>query len=119
MEDLQTGLAMARACRGAGRRWDAEWRSGNCAGVALAPSGVAAGRVLVVGAGKQGAFDAKGAIGDTGGADRAFTLCLKERPAPDAAVEVYLAREIKFDPDVWIVEVEDRGGRNFLDVVAA
>ncbi len=35
----------------------------------------------------------------------------------DAAVEAYLAREIKFDPDVWIVEVEDPAGRNFLDVV--
>jgi hypothetical protein len=60
----------------------------------------------------QSAFDAMG------GADRAFTLCLKEQPAPDAAVEAYLAREIKFDPDVWIVEVDDREGRNFLDVVA-
>jgi hypothetical protein len=66
----------------------------------------------------QSAFDAEGAIGDTVGADRAFTPCLKQRPAPDAAVEAFLAREIKFDPDVWIVEVEDRGGRNFLDVVA-
>ena len=37
---------------------------------------------------------------------------------PMTAVEAYLAREIKFDPDVWIVEVEDRAGRNFLDVVA-
>jgi hypothetical protein len=60
----------------------------------------------------QSEFDA------TSGADRAFTPCLKERPAPDAAVEAFLAREIKFDPDVWIVEVEDREGRNFLDVVA-
>jgi len=24
-------------------------------------------------------------------------------------------REIRYDPDVWIVEVEDRAGRNFLD----
>ena len=22
-----------------------------------------------------------------------------------------------FDPDIWIVEVEDRAGRNFLDTV--
>src|SRR6201997_1614865 len=50
--------------------------------------------------------------------DRIFNPCLKERPAPDAAVEAYLAREMKFDPDVWIVEVEDRAGRNFLDIVA-
>jgi len=60
----------------------------------------------------QSAFDA------VGEADRAFTPSLKERPAPDAAVEAFLAREIKFDPDVWIVEVDDREGRNFLDVVA-
>jgi hypothetical protein len=50
--------------------------------------------------------------------DRSFAPCLAERPAPDAAVEAYLAREIKFDPDVWIVEVEGAAGRNFLDVVS-
>jgi hypothetical protein len=49
--------------------------------------------------------------------DRAFAPSLKERPAPDAAVEAYLAREIKFDSDVWIVEAEDRDGRNFLTLV--
>jgi hypothetical protein len=51
------------------------------------------------------------------GADRSFAASLKERPAADAAVEAYLAREIKFDPDVWIVEVENSAGRNFLDIV--
>jgi hypothetical protein len=50
--------------------------------------------------------------------DRSFVPCLAELPASDAAVEAYLAREIKFDPDVWIVEVEDAGGRNFLDLVS-
>jgi hypothetical protein len=50
-------------------------------------------------------------------ADRAFSPCLKTRPAPAGDVEAYLTREIRFDPDVWIVEVEDRQGRNFLDVV--
>jgi hypothetical protein len=48
-------------------------------------------------------------------ADRAFCACLKQAPAPEAEVESYLAREIRFDPDVWIIEVEDRSGRNFLD----
>jgi hypothetical protein len=42
---------------------------------------------------------------------------LAKQPAPDADVEAYLARELKFDPDIWIVELEDRAGRNFLDVV--
>lgn len=48
--------------------------------------------------------------------DRVFTACLKLQPAPDADVEVYLARESKFDTDLWIVEVEDRAGGNFLDL---
>jgi hypothetical protein len=51
-------------------------------------------------------------------ADRAFVACMKTQPAPEAEVEAYLAREIKFDPDVWIVEVEDRAGRNFLDSIS-
>jgi hypothetical protein len=59
----------------------------------------------------QSAFDA------VPGAERTFSPSLGEQPAPDAAIEAYLAREIKFDPDLWIVESEDRAGRNFLDVV--
>ena len=51
--------------------------------------------------------------------DRAFSASLAEQPAADAAVETYLARELKFDPDIWIVEVEDRAGRNFLDQIVA
>lgn len=30
-------------------------------------------------------------------------------------VDQRLAREIKFDPDIWVVEIEDRQGRSFLD----
>ena len=52
-------------------------------------------------------------------ADRAFIRALKNTPAPDADVEAYLLRQLKFDPDIWIVEVEDRAGRNFLDTVVA
>jgi hypothetical protein len=40
-------------------------------------------------------------------------------PVPEAAVEERLAREIRFDPDVWIVEIEDRAGRHFLDLAKA
>ena len=36
---------------------------------------------------------------------------------PDAEAEARLTREIDFDPDVWIVEVEDPKGRNpFADL---
>jgi hypothetical protein len=51
--------------------------------------------------------------------DRAFIRTLKAEPASEADAEAYLARQIKFDPDIWIVEVEDRGGRNFLDSVVS
>src|SRR3954447_17645163 len=51
--------------------------------------------------------------------DRAFIRALKTEASTEADAEAYLARQIKFDPDVWIVEVEDRGGRNFLDQVVS
>jgi len=51
-------------------------------------------------------------------ADRMFSRCLANSPAPEAEIEAYLSREVRFDPDVWIVEIEDRAGRHFLDAVA-
>jgi hypothetical protein len=47
--------------------------------------------------------------------DRVFSPGLKVLPAPEADVEAYLERQVRFDPDLWIVEIEDRGGRHFLD----
>jgi hypothetical protein len=53
-----------------------------------------------------------------GTSDRTFAPSLAKQPALDEAVDAYLARETKFDPDVWIVELEDPAGRNFLDLFA-
>jgi hypothetical protein len=50
--------------------------------------------------------------------DRAFSRSFRDQPVPEAKVEERLVKEIRFDPDAWIVEVEDRTGRHFLDVVA-
>jgi hypothetical protein len=40
--------------------------------------------------------------------------------APDAllepSVEERITKEIRFDPDAWIVETEDKAGRHFLDL---
>lgn len=33
----------------------------------------------------------------------------------DAEVEAALARQRDFDPDLWVIEVEDRQGRHLLD----
>ena len=46
--------------------------------------------------------------------DRAFSRYLKDQPAPEAKIEERIAREVRFDPDVWVLEVEDRAGRHFL-----
>jgi hypothetical protein len=39
----------------------------------------------------------------------------KGDPLPDSKADGILEREIRFDSDLWIVEVEDREGRHFLD----
>jgi hypothetical protein len=61
----------------------------------------------------QTAFD------DARPADRAFSRSFGKEPVPEQKVEDKLAKETRFDPDVWIVEVEDRSGRHFIDNVVA
>ena len=52
---------------------------------------------------------------------RSFDLMSGERQwvvlveGDDAAVEAALARQRSFDPDLWVIEVEDRQGRHLLD----
>lgn len=50
--------------------------------------------------------------------ERFFTPASPE-PVPEASVEERLAREIRFDPDAWIIETEDRAGQHFLDLARA
>jgi hypothetical protein len=67
------------------------------------------GHADLFGPAPQSAFE------ETQPGERAFAACLKQQPAANEAVESYLASQLRFDPDIWIVEVEDRQGRNFLD----
>ena len=52
---------------------------------------------------------------------RSFDLMTGERAwivlaeGEDATVEAALARQRSFDPDLWVIEVEDRQGRHLLD----
>lgn len=39
-----------------------------------------------------------------------------EVPVPETDADEYLGRQFRFDPDIWVVEIEDRKGRHFLDV---
>ena len=35
--------------------------------------------------------------------------------ADDEAASKYFEKQMRFDPDLWIVEIEDREGRTFVD----
>lgn len=47
--------------------------------------------------------------------DRLFAPLLPPAETSEQACDLYLARQISFDPDAWIVVVEDKAGRHFLD----
>ena len=49
------------------------------------------------------------------GVDRVFTRVHRGEWVEPQEVERRLKREIDFDPDLWIVEIEDRQGRAFVD----
>ena len=46
--------------------------------------------------------------------ERRWTLCFKESPVSKEQAEAYLRQQMKYDPDLWIVELEDKQGRHFL-----
>jgi len=50
------------------------------------------------------------------GIERLWSRAHKDEWIDPGEVEKRLAREIDFDPDLWIVEVEDRHGRSWLDL---
>ena len=47
-------------------------------------------------------------------AERRFVSCFGPRRATMAEADLYLARQLKFDEDLWIIEIEDKEGRHFL-----
>ncbi|MBB5751706.1 DUF1491 family protein [Prosthecomicrobium pneumaticum] len=58
---------------------------------------------------------AQTAFGDERPRDRLFRAM--ETSAERPRVIERLAAETRFDPDLWVVEIEDRAGRAFLDIV--
>ncbi|MYK32555.1 MAG: DUF1491 family protein [Boseongicola sp. SB0670_bin_30] len=52
---------------------------------------------------------------------RSFDLVTGERQwvvlaeGPEAEVDRKVTRQREFDPDIWVIEVEDRAGRHMLD----
>jgi hypothetical protein len=68
------------------------------------------GRALLFAPAPQTAYE------DSRPTERIFVATAPE-PQPDQLVEERLAKEVRFDPDIWVLEIEDRAGRHFLDLV--
>ena len=47
------------------------------------------------------------------GDDRCFAKLLAD--VADAEAEAWIARQLSFDSDIWVVEIEDRQARHLLD----
>lgn len=50
---------------------------------------------------------------DTG--ESRWTTPMGADPKPEAEVDAYLTRRCDRDPDAWVIEIEDRQGRAFID----
>lgn len=48
--------------------------------------------------------------------ERRFVRMHKAQDVTPLDAEDSLARQLRFDSDLWIVEIEDRAGRSFLDI---
>lgn len=46
-------------------------------------------------------------------AERIWTR-YRDRPVEEAEIDAYCRRRADDDPDIWVIEIEDRKGRNFL-----
>jgi hypothetical protein len=103
--------AYVRRCNGEGAFAAVRRRGAEEAGAIFIKLNRLDGTAELFGPAPQSAFD------EAHPTDRAFIRSLGEAPVPEAKVEERIAREVRFDPDAWIVEIEDRKGRNFIERV--
>lgn len=68
------------------------------------------GRLDLYGPAPQSAFDMDGP------ADRRFSVLATG--SSDGNIAARMEQEIRFDPDLWLIDIEDREGRCFVDLVA-
>lgn len=65
--------------------------------------------------GRAGLFGPTPAGFEVAAPDRWWSMYFDPASTAEAKVDASLERQREFDPDVWIIEVEDRAGRHFLE----
>ena len=73
-----------------------------------------AGQVMIKRNLLNGTFEVFARTTDLDG-DRAWRLATGPDPVDGAAADAVIAREANFDPDLWVLEIEDRDGKYELD----
>ena len=80
-----------------------------------------AGAVFIVVDRRDGSFDLYGpapqsVFAEEGPPERLFVLITGA--ASEEAVRTRMESEFRFDPDLWRIDIEDRSGRAFVEVIA-
>ena len=101
--------AYLRRCQTAGIFGAVRRRGAEEAGAVFIKVGLLDGNAMLYAPAPQTVYD------DSRPIERIFAATSRE-PVPEASVEERLVKEIRFDPDAWIVETEDKAGRHFLDL---
>lgn len=52
---------------------------------------------------------------DGAATERSWSLAFKGESVEERKADDYLARQVEFDSDMWVIEIEDREGRHGLD----
>ncbi len=112
MSRLKSSIWVAgylRRCQGEGIFGAVRRRGAEEAGAVFVKVALMDGNAMLFVPAPQTAYD------DSRPVERVFVQS-PQQAVDEATVEARLAKEINFDPDVWIVEIEDRAGRHFLDL---
>jgi len=110
---LKTSIWVAaylRRCQSAGVFGAVRRRGAEEAGAVFVKVALMDGNAMLYVPAPQAVYD------DSRPIERFFTPT-SPHPVPESSVEERLNKEIRFDPDAWIIESEDKGGRHFLDLV--
>jgi hypothetical protein len=102
--------AYLRRCQGEGIFGAVRRRGAEEAGAVFVKIALMDGNAVLYTPAPQTAYD------DSRPAERVFAPSARE-PLTEQAVEERLVKEVRFDPDAWIVEIEDKAGRHFLDLI--